>query len=133
MYSICSYFLDEYKLDAKTMWSKARLLCIFSLVLYCFDSGSDTFVSVRLFLRCHFYYGACVISLVFLPGVVYGGFEYFKLSERNWRDVFRFFVLYPICFQPLCLWKLYKAVVESENEDDVSTEAEDKAKRYIFF
>ena len=75
--------LDEYKLDAKTMWSKARLLCLFSLVLYCFDSGSDTFVSVSLFLRCHYYYGATVISLVFLPGVVYGGFEYFKLPERN--------------------------------------------------
>ena len=133
MYSICSYFLDEYKLGAKTMWSKARLLCIFSLVLYCFDSGSDTIVGVDLFRSCHYYYGAAIISLIFLPGVIYGGFEYFKPeSERNWRDVFRFFVLYPICFQPLCLWKLYKAVVESEDEDDVSTEAEDKAKRYIF-
>ena len=114
------------------MWSKARLLCLFSLVLYCFDSGSDISFSTRLFLSCHYYYGATVISLVFLPGVVYGGFEYFRLSERNWRDVFRFFVLYPICFQPLCLWKLYKAVVESEDEHDQSSEAEDKAKRYIF-
>ena len=114
------------------MWSKARLLCIFSLVLYCFDSGSDIFVSASLFLSCHTRFGACVISLVFLPGIVYGSFEYFKLSERDWRDVFYFFVLYPICFQPLCLWKLYKAVVESEDEVDESSEAEDKAKRYIF-
>ena len=114
------------------MWSKARLLCLFSLVLYCFDSGSDTFVSVSLFLRCHYYYGATVISLVFLPGVVYGGFEYFKLSERSWRDFFGFFFLYPIYFQPFCLWRLYKAVVESEDEVDESSEAEDKAKRYIF-
>ena len=101
-------------------------------MLYCFDSGSDIFVSVSLFLNCHTRYAAAVISLVFLPGIVYGAFEYFRLETRDWRDVFYFFVLYPICFQPLCLWKLYKAVVESENEDDVSTEAEDKAKRYIF-
>ena len=131
MYSVCSYFLDEYKLDAKTMWSKARLLCLFSLVLYCFDSGSDTFVSVSLFLRCHYYYGATVICLVFLPGVVYV-YLYFKLSERSWRDFFGFFFLYPIYFQPFCLWRLYKAVVESEDEVDESSEAEDKAKRYIF-
>ena len=111
------------------MWSKARLLCIFSLVLYCFDSGSDIFVSVSLFLSCHTRFGACVISLVFLPGIVYGGFEYFKLSERDWRDVFYFFVLYPICFQPLCLWKLFKAVVDSEDNYS-STEAENEARRY---
>ena len=111
------------------MWSKARLLCIFSLVLYCFDSGSDIFVSVSLFLNCHTRYGAAVISLVFLPGIVYGGFEYFRLETRDWRDVFYFSVLYLICFLPLCLWKLFKAVVESEGTYSSSTE-EDEAKRY---
>ena len=112
------------------MWSKARLLCIFSLVLYCFDSGSDIFVSVSLFLNCHWRYGAAVISLVFLPGIVYGGFEYFKLEERDWCDVFYFSVLYPICFLPICLWKLFKAIVDSEDRSSSSTEAEDEAKRY---
>ena len=112
------------------MWSKARLLCIFSLVLYCFDSGSDIFVSVSLFLNCHTRYGAAVISLVFLPGIVYGGFEYFRLEERDWRDVFYFSVLYPICFLPLCLWKLFKAIVDSEDQSYSSTEAENEAKRY---
>ena len=124
------FFLDEYKLDAKTMWSKARLLCIFSLVLYCFDSGSDIFVSVSLFLNCHTRYAAAVISLVFLPGIVCGAFEYFRLEEREWKHVFYFSVLYPIFFLPLCLWKLLKAVVESEGTSNSSSTEEDEAKRY---
>ena len=69
------------------------------------------------------------MSLVFLPGLVYGFFEYFKLSNRDWSDVYFFLVLYPIKFQPLCLWKLFKAVKESEQFDVRSSYAEDKAKR----
>ena len=92
---------------------KARAICIFSLILYCFDNGSDFFVSVDLFRKCHERYGACVLFFIVLPGIIYGFFKYFKMdsNERDWSDIFRCFIGYPIGFIPMSLWKLVKAVL----------------------
>ena len=80
---------------------RARVICIFSLILYCLDNGSDFFVSVDLFRKCHERYGASVLFFIVLPGIIYGFFKYFKRDpeERRWKDFFRCFFGHPIVLQ----------------------------------
>ena len=35
----------------RKLWSIQRYVCIFSLILYCFDNGTDIFVGVDLIKR----------------------------------------------------------------------------------
>ena len=111
---------------------KARAICIFSLILYCLDNGSDFFVSVDLLLKCHERYGASVLFFIVLPGIIYGCFKYFKKDSdyRRWKDFFRCFIGYPIGFIPMSLWKLVKAAwgVGWHDTDEVSDPEEDDAK-----
>ena len=110
---------------------RARAICIFSLILYCLDNGSDFFVSVDLFRKCHVRYGASVLFFIVLPGIIYGFFKYFKRDpeERRWKDFFRCFFGHPIVFIPMSLWKLVKAVLNINTRDnDISTVEEDDAK-----
>ena len=111
---------------------RARAICIFSLILYCLDNGSDFFVSVDLFRKCHVRYGASVLFFIVLPGIIYGFFKYFKRDpeERRWKDFFRCFFGHPIVFIPMSLWKLAKAVkkVPWGDKDDSSYSEEDDAK-----
>ena len=110
---------------------KARAICIFSLILYCLDNGSDFFVSVDLFLKCHERYGASVLFFIVLPGIIYGFFKYFIMySEyKDWNDFFRCFIGYPIVFIPMSLWKLGKAVLAIDmDNDEASSDEEDEAK-----
>ena len=110
---------------------KARAICIFSLILYCLDNGSDFFVSVDLFLKCHERYGASVLFFIVLPGIIYGFFKYFKRDpdDRRWRHILQCFIGHPIFFIPISLWKLVKAVLETDMDDDGdSSREEDDAK-----
>ena len=110
---------------------RARAICIFSLILYCLDNGSDFFVSVDLFRKCHERYGACVLFFIVLPGIIYGFFKYFKRDpdHRPWKHFLRCFIGYPIFFIPLCLFKLGRAVVNTAMDDDgISSGDEDRAK-----
>ena len=59
---------------------RAKAICIFTLLLYCVDTGSDFFVSVDLFRKCHERYGASVLFFIVLPGIIYGCFKYFKMN-----------------------------------------------------
>ena len=125
----------------RKLWSIQRYVCIFSLILYCFDNGSDIFVGVDLINRCHFYFGSCVLSLMFCPGVTYGFFEYFRWDKeyRDWKLIVKCFVIFPIFFIPMTLFKLVQAVIKSEDgRKDVVTNKnlknrpsheEDQAKR----
>ena len=108
--------------------TKARAISIFSLLLYCVDNGSDFFVSVDLFRKCHERYGASVLFFIVLPGIIYGFFKYFKYDpeERKWKDFFRCLIGYPIAFIPMSLWKLVQAVWSVGRS--VSSGAEDEAK-----
>ena len=57
----------------KPRWLK-RTLAILALVLYFFDTGSDTYVGVDLVNRCHDRYAASVFAFVCIPGFLLGGY-----------------------------------------------------------
>jgi len=73
--------------------------------MYCIDTGSDIVVSYRLFLSCHYFYGASVLSIVFLPGLVYGWYQYSQ-DEFSFKKA----LIFPIWFMPYSLWKLFVAI-----------------------
>ena len=106
-------------------WSKARWICIFSLGLYCFDTGSDIFVAEDLFDKCHVKYASSVLTFVFLPGIIYGCFEFFRDSSRELRDVLICFVFYPLFYIPISIWKLFQAVRKSGDKYTSAYEEDD--------
>ena len=107
---------------------KTKAICIFSLLLYCVDTGSDFFVSVDLFWKCHERYGACVLFFIVLPGIIYGCFRYFYDGVGGWKNILRCFIGYPIVFIPMSLWKLVKAVLKTHTYNRDSSDEEDEAK-----
>ena len=56
----------------KPAWLK-RALAAYAAALFAFDTGSDTYVGVDLYNRCHFGYSASVLSFAGLPGLLSGG------------------------------------------------------------
>ena len=114
--------------------SKPRLICIFSLCLYCFDTGSDYFVGIDLFIRCHWRYGTSVLLSTLLPGLCNGMYKHFKYGGSVCeKDFLRYLFIYPLQFIPMTLWKLFQAAIKSQDGFDgdktVSSEEEDKAKK----
>ena len=113
------------------LFSKKRLLNIYSFVMYLFDTGSDVLVSIGLINSCHFFFGASTLFLVFLPGFVYGW--YHKLvrtkkgdvigSDSTWRAL-----LAPLWFVPYTIRKLFRAILNTSDEGAKSERAEDNAK-----
>ena len=103
-------------------WSVRRGLAILSLVLYCFDQGSDVFVGIDLIIKCHIRYGISVFCFVLLPGLAYGGFEY-----SSGMIGFRELLIFPVYFIPYSVKKLFDAIVHSTSGQG-STSEEDKAK-----
>ena len=97
------------------MWSKARLLALFSVVLYTFDTTSDSVVGVDLIRKCHLRYGISVFLFVLLPGFIYGVHDYFFEKENG--SVLKA-LTGPLWFLPYAFWKLCKAVI-SDDEDDI--------------
>ena len=71
---------------AKPRWLK-RSLAILAIVLYIVDTGSDTFVGVDLFNRCHYRYAGCVFTFVALPGFMFGGwlFKGFIINDLGYK------------------------------------------------
>ena len=116
------------------LFSKKRLLNIYSFVMYLFDTGSDVLVSIGLINSCHFFFGASTLFLVFLPGLVFGW--YHKLvrtsdsytrsvggSDSTWRAL-----LAPLWFVPYTIRKLFNAILNTSNEGKGSYLAEHDAK-----
>ena len=58
-------------LMAKPRWLK-RALAAFAVVLFSFDTTSDTYVGKDLYDRCHYRYSASVLSFVAIPGFLTG-------------------------------------------------------------
>ena len=56
----------------KPLWLK-RALAAYAAALFAFDTGSDTYVGVDLYERCHYKYAASVLSFAGLPGLLSGG------------------------------------------------------------
>ena len=116
------------------LFSKKRLLNIYSFVMYLFDTGSDVLVSVNLINSCHFFFGASTLSLVFLPGFVYGWYhKLVRTSDSYIRDVggsdstLRA-ILAPLWFVPYTIRKLFRAILKTTDEGEESETAEDDAK-----
>ena len=101
------------------MWSKARLLALFSVLLYTFDTSSDTVVGVDLIRKCHLRYGISVFLFVLLPGFIYGWFDYFFEARQDEGKIYILKAITgPLWFIPYAFWKLCRAVI---NEDDHDT------------
>ena len=64
----------------KPAWLK-RALAAYAAALFAFDTGSDTYVGVDLYNRCHFRYSASVLSFAGLPGLLSGGFLMYQFFE----------------------------------------------------
>ena len=58
---------------AKPAWLK-RALAAYAAALFAFDTGSDSYVGVDLYDRCHYRYSASVLFFAGLPGLLTGGF-----------------------------------------------------------
>ena len=92
--------------------------------MYLFDTGSDVLVSIGLINSCHFLFGASTLSLVFLPGFVYGWYHKFVLgSNSTWRAI-----LAPLWFVPYTIRKLFRAILNTSDEGEEPKPAEDDAK-----
>ena len=50
-----------------------RALAAYAAALFAFDTGSDTYVGLDLYERCHYKYSASVLSFAGLPGLLSGG------------------------------------------------------------
>ena len=108
---------------------KRRSLAIFSLLMYTADVGSDIWVGIDLILRCHYYHGIGVLSLVLLTGFLAGSLSLIgEISEGTLtkEDVFKAFV-YPIWFVPKTIRALIQDIVH-QNDDTRNT-----AKMYGYF
>ena len=109
------------------VWSIRRGLAIFSLILYCFDTGSDAFVSIDLiFFKCHVRYGLTVFAFILLPGFFFGWYRY-SLDPSS-KHLFRAFV-FPIWYLPFSIKKLTRAIMKSTKSDEESSYDENLAKR----
>ena len=99
------------------MWSKARLLALFSVVLYTFDTTSDSVVGVDLIKKCHWRYGISVFLFVLLPGFIWGWYDYFQKGDAGMKYKLKALTA-PFWFIPFGFWRLCGAVI-SEDENDL--------------
>ena len=108
------------------VWSVRRGLAIFSLILYCFDTGSDAFVSIDLiFFKCHVRYGLTVFAFILLPGFFFGWWRYSE--DPSCKYLLRAFV-FPIWYLPYSIKKLIRAVMNSTQIGETSSGDEGEAK-----
>ena len=98
------------------MWSKARCLAIFSLCLYTFDTGSDSFVGGDLIWKCHQKYGMSVFFLVLLPGFIWGWHQYFDRGSHEFKEILKA-ISCPFWFIPIGWWKLCLAVIHDADKE----------------
>ena len=103
--------------------------------MYLLDTGSDVWVSIGLINSCHYFFGASTLSLVFLPGFVFGWYHKFvrtsesytgtepKGSDNTWRAI-----LAPLWFVPYTIRKLFRAILKTTDEGEEPEYAEHDAK-----
>ena len=118
------FFLQlKNQIITKMDWSLRQWLAIYSLLMYCVDTGSDIFVSVNLFLSCHYFYGTSVLSIVFLPGLVYGWYQYSQ-GDISFKKA----LIFPIWFMPYSLRKLWKGIFDHSFDNGKTSNELDGAK-----
>ena len=97
-------------------------MSLLSLLMYIADVGSDIWVGIDLILRCQYYHGIGVLSLVFLTGFLAGLLSLLnEISEGTLakEDVLKALV-YPIWFVPKTLWALLQDMIKL-NDDTRNT------------
>ena len=88
-------------------------VAIYSLFMFCFDTGSDSFVVVGLYYKCHIYYAINVLAVVMLPGVIYGWYIR-STKRRNKEKIPTWMVPFaPLWFTPYSIYKLILAIWKS--------------------
>ena len=92
-----------------------RALAIFGLCTYCFDVGSDIWVTIDLFQRCHYWYAVTTMLLICMPGFI-AGWTWF-LGEKNLKT---FFVALfgPILMIPATLHYQFENVIKLDSETE---------------
>ena len=81
--------------------------------MFCFDTGSDSFVVVGLYYKCHIYYAINVLAVVMLPGVIYGWYIR-STKRRNKEKIPTWMVPFaPLWFIPYSIYKLILAIWKS--------------------
>ena len=81
--------------------------------LFHFDTGSDGLVVVGLYNKCHTYYAINVLTVIVLPGVIYGW--YIRSTERRNKEKIPTWMVpfAPLWFIPYSMYKLFLAILES--------------------
>ena len=90
--------------------------------MYIADVGSDIWVGIDLILRCQYYHGIAVLSLVFLTGFLAGLLSLLnEISEGTLakEDILKA-IVYPIWFVPKTLWTLLQDMIKP-NDDTRNT------------
>lgn len=64
-------------------WFKSCLAWI-SIILYILDISSDIYVGVDLIYHCHYYYGAIILSVILIPGFIFGFYLWFRAVKKGW-------------------------------------------------
>ena len=109
---------------------KRLCLAVLSLVLYIGDVGSDIWVGTDLILRCHYYHGIGVFSLVLLTGFLAGSLSLIsEIAEGTWTktDVCKALV-YPFWFLPKTIWTLLQDIIRPKNSDAFFSDTRKTAK-----
>ena len=74
---------------AKPKWF-LQGIAIMSVFLYSVDVGSDFWVGIDLYLRCHYHYAATVFTWILVPGFIYGWVIFFQGGvECYWKAVLK--------------------------------------------
>ena len=107
---------------------------IYSLIIYCVDTGSDVSVGLDLVWRCHILYASSVFAFVLMPSFVYGGYVAF-LERRNKEKIpiLKAF-LAPLWYIPYSLYKLYLAILKChESAPSEYDTTDDKSLGFFLF
>ena len=110
-------------------WFKSCLAWI-SIILYILDISSDIYVGVDLIYHCHYYYGAIILSVILIPGFIFGFYLWFRAVKKGWSfKVLLFTPFFPIfgtvLIIPFTLYCLVNAALKigSAKEEETETSA----------
>ena len=101
---------------AKPKWF-LQGIAIMSVFLYSGDVGSDFWVGIDLYLRCHYHYAATVFTWILVPGFIYGWVIFFQGGVECHGKAILKALFFPILMIHYTLKKLVKAAYYIEHED----------------
>ena len=104
------------KMDQKKIFRFC--MSFLSLLMYIADVGSDVWVGIDLILRCHYYHGISVLSLVLLTGIIAGLLSLLnEISEGTLekKDVLKA-IIYPLWFIPKTIWALVQDMIKLDED-----------------